>query len=733
MTPKVALSSDFLTAFARIPRSQQKKVRAFIEKFKADPTQASINYESLGGMRDEKVRTVRIDKAYRAVVIHPPQGDVYLCVWVDHHDEAMDWARRKVFEVNASTGSFQVWEPVEGVGNAPGDAAPTPELGRGDRTPARAAEPPPAPSDRLFARRTDDELKLVGVPAPLLPAVRAVRVEEDLDGLARFLPQEASDALYLLASGYDFEQALEELSAPAAGASVDTQDFTTALERPGSQRQFKVITDDRELAEMLDAPLALWRVFLHPTQQQLVRMESKGPARVLGGAGTGKTVVAMHRARHLALRPGFLQPGQRVLFTTYTKNLAADIKQNLATLCGAERDLIEVKHLHGWAADYLRARGAKMKVLPSTVEQQLWAEVVALADEALPYREAFYREEWNKAVQAHDVLSEAEYLKVRRTGRGTPLKRADRRAIWKVLSAYRGKLDAGGFMDPADLIREARLLLMNAPGGLPYRAVVADEVQDFRQADLALLRALVPSGENDIFVVGDAHQRIYGHSASLGAADINIRGRRSRKLRINYRTTEEIRAWATAVLDGMSVDDLDDGVDEHQAYHSLRFGAAPELRHFRTADEESAFIVDTVRRWHEEGTRLADVCIIARTVKALEQRYQPLLEDAGLATQLIKTDADTQKEDGVRLAGMHRAKGLEFRRVILAGIQAGTMPLELSDDRFADETAKLAHADSERRLLHVAATRARDGLVVTGYGEPSPVLSEVASAHNVAR
>ncbi|MBK8593471.1 MAG: DEAD/DEAH box helicase [Sandaracinaceae bacterium] len=714
MTPKVALSSDFLTAFARIPRSQQKKVRAFIEKFKADPTQASINYESLEGMRDDKVRTVRIDKAYRAVVIHPPQGDVYLCVWVDNHDEAMDWARRKVFEVNASTGSFQVWEPVEGANDAP----------KRDDSAARRrpTELQPAQAERLFSARTDHELLLVGVPAPLLPAVRAVRVEEDLDSLARFLPQEASDALYLLASGYDFAQALDELSAPAPKEVVDTADFTKALERPGSLRQFKVITDDRELAEMLDAPLSLWRVFLHPTQQQLVRMDSKGSARVLGGAGTGKTVVAMHRARHLALQKGFLQPGQRVLFTTYTKNLAADIKQNLATLCGAERDLIEVKHLHGWAADFLRARGAKMKVLPDTVERKLWAEVVALADETLPFREAFYREEWSKVVQAHDVLSEDEYMKVRRTGRGTPLKRAERRAVWKVLSAYRAKLDAGGYMDPADLIREARLLLQNAPGALPYRAVVADEVQDFRQADLALLRALVPQGDNDIFVVGDAHQRIYGHRASLGAADISIRGRRSRKLRINYRTTEEIRAWATAILSGMTVDDLDEGTDEHQGYHSLRFGAAPELRHFRTEAEEGAFIVDTIRRWQEDGTRLADVCVIARSVKALEQRYQPLLADAGFATQLIKTDADTQKEDGVRLAGMHRAKGLEFRRVILAGIQAGTMPLQLSDDRFADEAAKHAHEDSERRLLHVAATRARDGLVVTGFGEPSAVL-----------
>lgn len=712
MTPKVALSSDFLTAYSRIPRAKQKKVRAFIEKFKADPTQSSINYESLAGMRDPKVRTVRIDKAYRAVVIHPPQGDVYLCVWVDNHDEAMAWAKRKRFEIHPNTGSFQVWEAAPGVEESSEEAQCV-----------SAVAPEPVPAERLFGGRTDDELLLIGVPEPLLPAVRALRVEEDLDGLARFLPQEASDALYLLAAGYDFEQALDELSAPIEAEEVDTTDFDAALSRPGSLRQFKVITDDRELADMLDAPLALWRVFLHPSQLKLVAMKSKGSARVLGGAGTGKTVVAMHRARHLALQPGFLAEGQKILFTTFTKNLAADIAQNLDTLCGVERNRIEVKHLHGWAAEYLRARGAKWRHLTNKVRDELWAQALDSAGEQT-FSAAFYSEEWDKVVQAQDVRDEAQYLRARRTGRGTPLRRAQRREVWIVLQAYREALDAGGFMDPADIVREARLHLEHHPGALPYRAIAGDEVQDFRQADLQLLRTIVPEGPNDIFVVGDAHQRIYGHKASLGKAGINIRGRRSRKLLINYRTTQEIRLWATAVLEGMEVDDLDEGLDEQRGYHSLRFGQKPECRHFDSAEAEGRFLADTIAAWlaEEGGLRAPDICVVARTGDLLADRYAPLLRNAGIDAVIIKTDEDTKREGGVRLATMHRAKGLEFTRVVIAAVQDGYMPMRLGEGRFADEAARVAHLDGERRLLYVAATRARDALVVTGFGEVSEFL-----------
>ena len=717
--PQVALSTDFLKAFAKVERSQQRKVRAFVEKFKEDPTQASINYEPIHGMADKKVRTVRIDQAYRAIVIHPPSGDVYLMVWVDHHDEAMAWAKNKHFEVNPRTGSFQVWEAIEAEASAPAVAAPPP--------PAAVAtvSSTAIPEGRLFAGHNDDALLLFGVPEPLLPAVRALRVEADLDGLARYLPVEATDALYMLAAGYNVDETLEELDrrepTPSA-APVDTSDVQAALERPGTQRQFKLIVDDAELADMLDAPLVQWRIFLHPSQRRIVELDSKGASRVLGGAGTGKTVVAMHRAQHLARSASFLKPGERILFTTFTRNLAADIERNLDLLCGAERERIDVLPLNSVAVRMLRAAGVNANIPKEERIDELWAEVLEERADA-SFAPAFYRDEWEKIVQAHDITDEPGYLRARRVGRGTPLTRAQRKAVWSVFEAYRARLDQAGEMEFADTVREARLLLKKS-GKPPYRAVVADEVQDFRQADLEFLRALAPEADNDLFVVGDAHQRIYGHQASLLRAGINIRGRRSRRLRINYRTTQQIRAWALAILEGLDIDDLDEGKDDARGYHSLRVGVLPVVKCETSSDAEAERIVAQVQQWLAiPDVSPGDICVAARTRKLVEGHYRQVIESAGLPAVVIKGDADPPDRTSVRLATMHRVKGLEFRYVIIAGVQQGTVPHELSKAKLVDQAMRDAHLAGERHLLYVAATRARDELLVTGYGKRSPLLA----------
>jgi mRNA-degrading endonuclease RelE of RelBE toxin-antitoxin system len=713
-SPQVAISDDFLRAYAAIPKAQQKKVRAFVEKFKADPTQASIHYEPLYEMADSKVRTVRIGDDYRAVVVHPPQGDVFLCVWVDHHDEAMAWAQRKRFEVHSRTGSLQVWETQE-------VSEPKPTKKKAPSVPASADA---VPAGRLLQGRTNDELMLFGVPEPLLPAVHALRVESDLDHLAAYLPREASDALYMLAAGYDLDTAIEELDRKAiadkSAPPIDTEDFSSALARPGSQQKFKVVDDPSVLSEMLDTPLEQWRIFLHPTQRKLVEMKTTGSACVLGGAGTGKTVVAMHRARFLARQPGFLEPGQRVLFTTFTRNLAEDISRSLDLLCGAERDRIEVRNLHAVATDLLARRGVKSRFLTEENENAVWDEALDPLG-TLPFTPAFYRDEWELVVQAQNVTTEADYLRARRTGRGTPVTREQRKDIWKVLSAYRSKLDERGLVEFNDAVREAMFWLREKPSSVNYRAVVVDEAQDLRQADLDFIRALTPEAASDIFLVGDAHQRIYRHTASLSRSGIQVRGRRSRQLRINYRTTQGIRNWALALLKGIEVDDLDEGKDTGKGYHSLRAGSPPIVKHFKDADAEIKFIVDTLAGYAKAGNQAGDTCLVARTRKNTEH-YKRALKERGIETHEIhRSAADHDKRDKLRVATMHRVKGLEFRNVIMAGVQHGQVPLSLGN-KAADETAREAHVQSERRLVYVAATRARDELVITGFGRASEFL-----------
>jgi len=717
---QVAMSADFLGAFARLGKQQQKGVRAWIDKFRADPTSKSLNYKSLEGMRDPKVRSVRIDQKYRAIIIHPPKGDVYLLVWVDNHDEAVNWARNKVFEVNRYTGTFQVYEAVDGppAGTA-GAATPTParleQVSGGDDL---------VPAGFLLAGHKHEDLLLLGVPEPLLPAVRALRTDRDLDGLARYLPPEAADAVYLLASGHSVDDTLDELDRrnaqgkPDIPAIVDPEDFVSSLARDESKRSFKLLVDDAELAAILAAPLEQWRVFLHPSQSKIATMRSGGSARVLGGAGTGKTVVAMHRARFLATNV-FKEPGQRVLFTTFTLNLAADIRANLKRMCGPEIERIEVKHLQAVARDILRSKGITLQKTANEAQQRTaWER--ALDAHKLELHRVFYTEEWSKVVQAQDVIDEDGYMRAGRVGRGQRLSRGQRKHVWKILAEYRQQLDLMGLSEHADVIREARLALKQSPSQ-DYAAIVADEIQDFRTADLVLLRALVREAPNDIFVVGDPHQRIYGHKASLSRCGISVRGQRSRKLRINYRTTQEIRNWAVARLHGLEIDDLDEGVDSLKGERSLRSGDAPDIVLFPDIDAEARHIAGLVRAWQAEGVPPEHICIAVRTKAMITETYGPALRSHGVDTVPIDIDADTLGP-GVRIASMHRVKGLEFPRMILANIQKGTMPFEDAGYTTRDETAKALHDEGERKLLYVASTRARDLLVLTGHGERSPFV-----------
>jgi superfamily I DNA/RNA helicase/plasmid maintenance system killer protein len=703
---KVALAKTYLDAFSRLPRKIQKKARETLELFSSDPKSPGLNFEHLPGMKDGKIRSIRVDQAYRMIIVHPPKGDVFLAVWVDHHDDAYDWARRKAFQINPVSGALQFFSVEEGEAAL---AAPKPE-----------ATPVPDTSPSLFEAIGDDDLMLAGVPEPLLPSVRDLRFEAELDRLSPHLPSDASDMLYQLAAGIPFEEALEQASRPTAKvAAVDTEDFEAALERELSQELFHVVEGEEELEQMLDAPLEQWRLFLHPSQRRIVRMEANGPVRVLGGAGTGKTVVLMHRAKHL-LDSVFNGPDDRVFVTTFTKNLALDIEQSLGSLCPDHAERVLVKNLHAWALDfYQRKVGERVRVIASE-ERDRWMEgAVGLAgSEEFPSR--FYFEEWDQVVQAQGVDSESGYLRARRVGRGTRLGREQRKAVWRVFAAYRDRLKEEGRLEWDDVVREVRLYLEAEPGRAPFQAVLADEIQDFSTQELRLLRAMVEPGPSDLFLVGDAHQRIYGKMTTLGRCGIEIRGR-SRRLRLNYRTTEQIRARAVGVLEGIDIDDLDEGVDDFTGYRSLRGGPKPRIHFLEKQEQEQDVVVEALRSWLDApGAVPSDICLAARTHGALE-RYAAILDQAGIAHVEIKKNARLASP-GIRLATMHRLKGLEFKRVLLAGVQEGQVPLKLSDASFADDASREDHDRRERCLFYVATTRARDELVVTGFGRRSSFL-----------
>jgi hypothetical protein len=668
IAPQVALSDSFLTALARLPKTTQKKVREFTSKFRDNPTSAAINYESLHAMRDPKVRTVRIDLSYRAVLVHPPSGNLYMLVWVDNHDEAMAWAQNKVFDINGTTGAIQVVD-MEFVERAREEAAK------------------PAPTG-LFARLSDDELARTGLPAVLAPAIRAVATEDDLDKLQPYLPQEAFEALFLIACGYEVDRAIRESSRPPAEAAprVDTEDFAAALQRPASQRQFRLVGNEDELIEMLDASLDRWRVFLHPNQQAIVSANFRGPARVLGGAGTGKTVVAMHRARYLA-RERF--PGEPILFTTFNRNLATNIAGLLDGLCGPERAQIEVDHIHGWAAAYAREQWRKFEIVSADQARQCWSAAVGAGKAALGWTQEDYEDEWRDVVQFHGATSRDEYLKASRAGCSKPLTRAERARIWDGLSAFRAELDRRGLLEWPDLIRKVRQHLEQS-GASPYRAVIVDEAQDIDAEQWRLIRALAPRADNSLFITGDAHQRIYGKPIALGQFGIEIRGR-SRRLKINYRTTEQVLRWAVGLLDSVEIDDLDGGTDNTVGYRSLYTGPEPEVQHVRSEGEEATFLVERVRALLAD-TPAEEIAVVSK-FRSRVRAAAEVLTGAGIDNTVLDGDS---AGPGVRVATMHRVKGLDFSHVV--------MHLPGSDTRSIDPR--------DKSLLYVAATRCRKTLTV---------------------
>jgi superfamily I DNA/RNA helicase len=708
----IALSKDFLLAFSNVQKGHQKKVREFFEKFQLHPESDGIKYEPVQSARDKSFYSVRIDQAYRAVIARPDPS-VYVLMWVDHHDEAYRWAERKRLEVHPATGAVQVL-----------DAAAVPDPAS---APAEKAPVPPS-SVGLFAAVKDKHLIRLGVPEELLPLVRSMNTDADLEKAEAVFPQEAYEALYLLAAGSSVDEVFAEVQKPKDDEKpVDTADFNKALRNDDSQRRFYIVEDAQNLAEVLTAPLDQWRIFLHPKQRQLVRSKFNGPARVLGGAGTGKTVVAMHRARYLAEQV-YVGREDRILFTTFTKNLATDISQNLRKLCTDDRAWarIEVQHLDGWVSNFLRTQGYRPDVVYDE-DNDCWKNAVNQAPGDVNLPENFYRVEWENIIQAQNITALDQYMAAPRLGRGTRLSRDMKKKVWLVFQEYRAQLNERGQKEYVDLIRDARQLIENKGLKLPYRALIVDEAQDMSAEAFRLVRALVPGSENDLFIVGDAHQRIYRHRVSLGKCGIDIRGR-GKKLKINYRTTDEIRRFAVRLLEGRPIDDLDGGNDDQKGYMSVTHGSPPEFKIFDTGAEEAVFLKQHIDALVAEGSPLESICIVAR-IKKFVDTYVAHLEAAGIKTYRVKADTAEQRDrPGVRLATMHRVKGLEFDHVIVAGANRGIVPLDFAVASADDEVTKRNAETGERALLYVALTRAKKSALITAYGEASSYLATYSFA-----
>jgi superfamily I DNA/RNA helicase len=339
------------------------------------------------------------------------------------------------------------------------------------------------------------------------------------------------------------------------------------------------------------------------------------------------------------------------------------------------------------------------------------------------YDETFLRNEWEQVIQPNGITTKDAYMRISRIGRGTPLQRPERDKIWPVFEEYRGLLDERKLRERSGALRDARLLLKEKGDILPYSSVLVDEAQDMGKQAFKLIRQMIPGGDqtHDLFIVGDAHQRIYDRQVVLSHCGINIVGR-GQKLRINYRTTEENRKWAVQLLQGTDYDDLDGGFDDQAVYKSLMRGEEPRVRTFDTFREESRAIAEYIKKRNEEGEPLRNTCLTART-KSLLDNYRGSLQGKGVKTYMVPVDRPEDRgEPGVRLATMHRAKGLEFERVVVAGVKDGSVPHDRALSQADDDATWERVLKRERSLLYVAATRAKREVIVTCHDEPSPWL-----------
>ncbi|WPF88873.1 UvrD-helicase domain-containing protein [Cyanobacterium aponinum AL20118] len=703
---KIAFGADFLQSFSNLPLKTQNKTRRFIDKFKENPTLSGLNYENITNARDSQLKSVRVDDNYRAIVRKPEKGNTYLLLWVDKHDRAYEWAQNRVCKINPESGAIQIID-IEQVKKIEEDINKDKtgiEIGRFKDIPAK-------------------DLLRLGIPEEYLTAVYAVVTDADIDQLLPELPEEAADAVLMLGAGYTLNEVYQEIQ-KTPNEDIDTEDLDTALTREDSKRRFYLIEDDSALAAILDAPLEKWRVFLHPTQRRLVERDWNGPVRVLGGAGTGKTVVAMHRAKWL-LQNRFTDENDRILFTTFTKNLAIDIEANLRKICSsAMMRRIKVINIDAWVVNFLKSEGVNIRIVYDEKLQELWQKAYSIAPSSPDLPLSFYQDEWKEVIQANDIKTEKDYLRVSRKGRGTSLKRAERVAIWAVFEEYRTLLQIKGWKEIEDALRDARSLLEKNPDMIhPFKSIIVDEAQDMSEGVFRLLRILIPQERtNDLFIVGDPHQRIYGNKVVLSQCGIEIRGR-SKKLRINYRTTEEIRQWATAILEGLNFDDLNGNEDNLKEYRSLLRGEKPIIQHFTSETEEIDFLIAKIKELNNNGIPLKSICLTLRT-NTLVNTYEAILNQHQIkTTKISKDEGDNQAIDGLRVATMHRVKGLQFDYMLIPCVNYDIIPLQSVLGKLTDETAKNNFIQQERSLLHVAVTRAKRGAIVSSYDQCSFLIT----------
>ncbi len=683
------IADTFTDALTRLPAADQKRAKTTAFDLQVDPTAHGLRLHRVDRAKDPNFWTARVDDDLR-IVLHRTGDSVLLC-WVDRHDAAYRWAERRRIDVHPTTGAAQIVEVRE----------------RAEEVVVRPANVggPAAARKPLFATASDDALLALGVPPDWLEVVRTVD-DDGLFALADHLPAEAVEALLDLATG--------GRPAPRTPPPAGTDPFA----HPDAQRRFRPVATAEELRQALDWPWDRWLVFLHPSQRDLVERRFGGPARVMGSAGTGKTVVALHRAVHLARRGA----GERVLLATFSKSLAHALRLKLRKLVPADDPIagrIVVDHVDGVAHRLFQdAMGAKPNI--ASAAQVDAALRTAAAQVGTAFGHAFVATEWRTVVDAWQIRDWPAYRDVTRLGRRVRIGGQQREALWRLFEIAQLHLRERNVVTWAQAVARVTEHFAGR-AARPFTAAVVDEAQDVSIPQLRMLRAIVPDAPDALFFAGDIGQRIFQHPFSWLSQGVDVRGR-SVSLKVNYRTSQQIRRQADRLLPP-AVTDVDGVADRREGIVSTFQGPEPEVVLFDDAAEE----IETVGTWIADlvagGLAPEHIGVFVRSEDELERARK-----AARASRVPFDQLDDRIEEtpGRLVVGtMHLAKGQEFRAVAVMACDEDVIPLQSRIEAASEESELDEIQETERHLLYVACTRARERLLVSGVAPGSEFLGDL--------
>lgn len=682
------IADTFTASLGRLSNQEQKEAKMAAFDLQVNPAHPSLQFHRIERARDPNFWSLRVNRDIR-IIVHKTASSLLLC-YVDHHDAAYAWAERRKLERHPTTGAAQLVEVRERVQ----------EIFTYTQVQAAAPAKP-----RLFARISDEQLLSYGVPTEWLADVRQVD-EDSLFNIVEHLPQEAAEALLELAVG----------NTPRVPTPIPAE--VDPFQHPDAQRRFRVLQNVEELERALEYPWDKWTIFLHPAQRQLVEREQNGPARISGSAGTGKTIVALHRAVFLARK----HPDARVVLLTFSEALANALSHKLKRLTDKEQQLqdrIGVYATKEFAQElYEQAFGA-----PAIATSEQLRELLAQAAAAEPgqrFSPQFLFDEWSNVVDVWGLDSWERYRDVPRLGRKTRIGGRQREMLWAIFARVQAMLMERGLLTWPMLLRRISEHLV-ASGERPFDFAIVDESQDLTVAELRFLALLGDRRPDSLFFTGDLGQRIFQQAFPWKAVGVDVRGR-SHTLKINYRTSHQIRRQADKLLP-RSLTDVDGNTEERGGTISIFNGPPPQIDIFGSQEEEIQAVGDWIAGRLAEGIRPEEIGVFVRSAAQLP-RALAAISKAG-ATPVELDHYVAAREGHIAVSTMHLAKGLEFRAVAVMACDDEVIPLQERIEGVTDESDLEEVYNTERHLLYVACTRARDHLLVTGVDPASEFLDDM--------